>query len=839
MISNVSQVYKSNPYIPPVDLNLLNSVLAIKENSFKTNAAQIQQDIDTFSGLDVIRDVDKEYLSKKVNNVVSQINGLGGVDLSNAAVSSQLSSMASTIGQDSNIINASTSTKLIRGLTTAYDKMKTDPKMKGIYSDVNYQYDMQNVNSYLQSTDINASYNGTSTPTPYTDIDKKIAAELKSMKANLVKDISNPGMYIETTTNKRLSYDDVFEAAKQRVLTDPASLGQAQRNAWFFGKDRDPQQVVGELYQVGDQKIQRAEEQLKIFQQRKALSVNDPTTQKDAEESITKLNSFIKNQKLYLEDLKTNGIKKYQEAPEQYHMDAYLNNFADGMARLYSFNESSRDVKADTAKLMQGRLMMEGLKSGYAVNFDPISGLPVFTFDPKLKAQAGKGSGDGKGGAGNTGYIDTTISNYGYDISSDPEGTFRVTPEKLAEETSMLATKKQDLITTYLKEISNYRPELKDMFTKDLIDKLVNYGKGKNSNDTSLGVEDLEMINDPSAKGLTEAQRTFVKTAWEGWKTKALGGVGGVKNLPEGMNEVFDQIQEIDNRQNLNTVVIKKGVNELGSKIGLTKEEQKAYEDFLVTRPDAWEISAGRALGEANFDFLASIFTGLSPRVSANLQNVFEKLDKSKKEDKEEFWNNLSKRMIPKSASVVNLENDQGFQDYIISQYTKEKGNEAFPGTPGQIKSGQLIKNYAGKPGGEWMFVFTLPVGKKGEQSTSAPIYVPVSNETAKRFGMQTLSPKYENIEREIDYNEGVSFDRVLSNSRGFSGTFRVARRPGVGGYDVQVKYLDSSGKPATRVLVSSLQTPSDALSTAEKFVYEFQGTREQLLEELNKKLNQ
>lgn len=840
MISYKSQTYNPQPYIPPVDLNLLNSVLQFKETDFLNKANQIQQQIDSFTGLDVMKEGDREYLKSKINETKSKLNSYGGVDLTNQSVFNELSSVASQIGQDKNIVNAAASTRQIRSLMAGYEKMKMDPKMKGTYSSVNEEYDMQFVNSYLSDGKVGSSYSGPNSPTPYFDVDKAIGSEIKNMRANLTEDISNPGYYISKTTNERLSFQDVFEAAKQKVLTNPQALTQAQRNGWYFNKNRAPEQIVGELYAQAEGKLETAKEQLKYFEQQKALSVNNPEDLKNINTQISNLTKFLKEQKLYTEDLKVNGIKQYQENPERFNLESYVNNFANGVARIYSYNKTKRDVKADSGKMMENKITLDAMKSGFRTSIDPTTGKMNFIFDPSLKAEI-SGSKDENS-------VDKSITDYA-PAMGDLEEQFRVTPQRLAEEVTSLNTRKQELISTYLRDISNYRPELKDMFTKQLMDEMISYGKGKNKLDVTLGPEDFEIINDPtSSKRLTSPQINFIKNAWEGWKAKAMGDVNGVKNLPEGMNELFSEVQEIDNKIKLNDKVISNGVKSLASTIGLSSSEAAAYEEFLKNRPDSWSLDVGEKLYSGDFDFTASIFTSLSPAVSKNLQRAFEKIYASgNQKHRESFWNNISTGLQPKAGYSTLPSKDKALQDYLFEQYQRHKPEvdvEA-PFAASDIQSGRIVRNYdkSKYDGSNWVYLFRVEnKSDGGTGKVESEVYAaPINDETAaQKFNARLLPSEYENIEREIDLNSGATFERVISNKKtGFSGTFVVAKRPFSGGFDIQVRYKDSNGSLSTKVLQSGARSAAEAYEFAKKFVQNYQGDHKQLLEELDKKLSQ
>jgi hypothetical protein len=231
-VSYLSQKIESNPYVLPVDLNLLAKVNAYKQQAFYTNAEKIKSEYSTLKNSDILNADQKAVLDEKYGNLANQINSWGGVDYSDMAITNQMDKYASDIYSDPTILNGITSTKQIRTLQSNYEKMKTDPKLSKYYNSNNEAWDMQDAAKYI-SGGKNAKYNGTTAPTiykgnPYV----RLTENLKNLKPNVdvVMGPSGNPYYIDKTTKKEISADQVFADMDGRLDSD--IMNQIKIDAW-------------------------------------------------------------------------------------------------------------------------------------------------------------------------------------------------------------------------------------------------------------------------------------------------------------------------------------------------------------------------------------------------------------------------------------------------------------------------------------------------------------------------------------------------------------------------------------------------------------------------------
>ena len=98
MVSYLSQPLQSSPYVKPLDLNVLSTVLSHKQHQYDTEADKIQNQINSFAAqTQGMNEAQRQYFNSKLNSVVNGINSLGGIDLSDKNVGNQIEGFASSI----------------------------------------------------------------------------------------------------------------------------------------------------------------------------------------------------------------------------------------------------------------------------------------------------------------------------------------------------------------------------------------------------------------------------------------------------------------------------------------------------------------------------------------------------------------------------------------------------------------------------------------------------------------------------------------------------------------------------------------------------------------------
>lgn len=349
-VSYLSQTFRNSPYVPPVNLDLMAKVLSYKQSMFDQEAEKLQNQVNQMSSLDVVKGEDRDYLNNKINNIVGNINGMGGVDLGDLNVGNQIESYGSEIYNDPKIINAISSTKQIRNLQDSYEKMRTDPKLLKYYSAANEYDDMKKVNSYLSDQTIGTSYKGNSSATPFQDYSKYYQDILQKVIPQKYTKVSNSNGYIDVETGNVLTEQQVHDIAVGYLT--PNMRDQMKRDGSYlyetngFGKD----QIIGKALQNDDgniQNIQTLVDQLTAAKSAETSPAEKAKLQQaiDAQnQGLTKLKASRATNKDYYNNL-------YDQNPQEMMYLTYSNDFIDAVSKKFAVNQVDHKVSTDQYQL--------------------------------------------------------------------------------------------------------------------------------------------------------------------------------------------------------------------------------------------------------------------------------------------------------------------------------------------------------------------------------------------------------------------------------------------------------------------------------------------------------
>lgn len=168
MASFTDAISQFNPYVSQLPVDAMVKVGTYKQQKYEEGVQKIQGEIDKIAGLDVVRDVDKQYLQSKLNQLGSKLKTVAAGDFSNFQLVNSVGGMATQIGKDGNVQNAVTSTvryrKQVAEMEAARKSGKSSPE--------NEYWFGQEVNDWMNSGDIKSQYNGRFIE--YTDVRKKL-----------------------------------------------------------------------------------------------------------------------------------------------------------------------------------------------------------------------------------------------------------------------------------------------------------------------------------------------------------------------------------------------------------------------------------------------------------------------------------------------------------------------------------------------------------------------------------------------------------------------------------------------------------------------------------------
>ena len=100
MASYTDSIPKFNPYISQLPVELMSKVGMAKQQQYEQGIQKIQSTIDNVAGLEIGRDVDKQYLQSKLNALGNDLKWVGASDFSDFQLVNSVNGMTNQIVKD-------------------------------------------------------------------------------------------------------------------------------------------------------------------------------------------------------------------------------------------------------------------------------------------------------------------------------------------------------------------------------------------------------------------------------------------------------------------------------------------------------------------------------------------------------------------------------------------------------------------------------------------------------------------------------------------------------------------------------------------------------------------
>ena len=182
--SKSTRIFRAEDPVQETDLDLFSKVGQFKESQFDAGEKQLQDQINNWSMLrNVAKPQDKAYINDKLNSLVSGINNLGGVDLSDANNVNQLKSLGYNLYGDENVMAPVITTQKMNALSQDINRKLSGKDAKN-YDSVLGEYQLHQYNAWLNDGKQGTSFDGpTSLQTGNFDqYNKKINDAISKLK---------------------------------------------------------------------------------------------------------------------------------------------------------------------------------------------------------------------------------------------------------------------------------------------------------------------------------------------------------------------------------------------------------------------------------------------------------------------------------------------------------------------------------------------------------------------------------------------------------------------------------------------------------------------------------
>ena len=186
MASFTDAITQFNPYVAQLPVDAMVKVGMQKQAQYEQGVQKIQSQIDQVAGLDVLRDIDKNYLQTKLNDLGNDLKWHAASDFSNFQTVNAVGGMTKQISRDKNVQNAVSSTAWYRKQAQEMESaIKTGKSSQSNVWDFN-----DKANRYISSTNLEDTFSDRYIP--YTDYQKKWTDVLGKLHSNLTQeDITN------------------------------------------------------------------------------------------------------------------------------------------------------------------------------------------------------------------------------------------------------------------------------------------------------------------------------------------------------------------------------------------------------------------------------------------------------------------------------------------------------------------------------------------------------------------------------------------------------------------------------------------------------------------------
>jgi len=255
MASFTDTVPQFNPFVDQLPIDAMVKVGTYKQEKYDQGIQKIQGYIDNIAGLDIYKDIHKEYLQSKLNELGNNLTKVAGGDFSNFQLVNSVSGMATQISKDPVIQGAVNSTAKIR---KNFQTIET-AKKEGKSSIQNEAWFSDQLNSWANDGNIKSSYSGEYVQ--YTDMEKKLR-EVAEKVHEADNSIEIP--FKRDNKGNTLYYKRDPNTGRTSVSTDPNSGGVTQIDDAILSiktKGKSADKILSNFYDSLDENDKR---QLKI-----------------------------------------------------------------------------------------------------------------------------------------------------------------------------------------------------------------------------------------------------------------------------------------------------------------------------------------------------------------------------------------------------------------------------------------------------------------------------------------------------------------------------------------------------------------------------------------------
>lgn len=325
-------------YIDPINTNLVNTVMSSKQMTYDHNLAKVDEMLKQYTNLPLAREKDKLYLKTRLDNILSTVNSVQKLDLSDNNLTRQIEQSISTAIDDNVLQQISNTQAISKFEQTVAEKRVKNPEL---YDDRNYTIAKKRagVDEYLagknsKGQEVNTL--GSLKYDDYYDVDKNLTEPLQKWAKELgyTKTISETGndYFIRKETKEVLTPEQIEIFYNTKLQSDPKLMTQMQINSDYqYGGMDDASFKDNYVKSLTSKKEDVNATIAKIEEQKKNLN---PDGVAQADNYITAYKEQVKS---YDTEIANSKLPDFNRQGKQ--LQIYSNNLLENYKKTYSKNE--------------------------------------------------------------------------------------------------------------------------------------------------------------------------------------------------------------------------------------------------------------------------------------------------------------------------------------------------------------------------------------------------------------------------------------------------------------------------------------------------------------------
>lgn len=352
MASYLDSVPNFNPYIQQLPIEAMVAVGTDKQQRYDQGVQRIQSQIDQIGGLDIARDVDRQYLQSKLNDLGSKLKTVAAADFSNNQLVNSIGGMTSSIAKDQNVISSVKS--------TAQRKALLDKKQKDIdagkYNPANATMFNISDQEWFNNPDVGANYTGYY-KTPHDvwakikDIAKEVGVDSKELDnlferdtvtGDIKRDEKGNPLFDEMLFQKTLKGKDPAKllSAFQSALT-PEDYEQLSIEGKYKYLNFTPEQLQEKIVNPLNEKIEFNNGRIELLKIALGDENNKDKKNPDAIDSLSKQIEYFETQNSNFKKSQKDGLASLTSNPDGVKAMLYTNDYLSTMSKVLSSEEVS------------------------------------------------------------------------------------------------------------------------------------------------------------------------------------------------------------------------------------------------------------------------------------------------------------------------------------------------------------------------------------------------------------------------------------------------------------------------------------------------------------------